>query len=88
LAVCPGPTETNFSKVVGTEARDFGKRRSSENVIETTLRALERGKSYVVDGRLMYFAVQMIRLLPRSLVAKLTARIMEPKETIKKKPSR
>jgi len=88
LAVCPGPTETNFSKVVGTEARDFGKRRSSENVVETTLRALERGKSYAVDGRLMYFAAQLIRLLPRSLVAKLTARIMQPKETIKKKPSR
>jgi hypothetical protein len=87
LVVCPGPIETNFSKVVGTEARNFGKRRTSQSVVETTLRALERGKSYTVDNRLMYFAVQSIRLLPRGFVAKLTARIMKPKGTISKKSS-
>jgi hypothetical protein len=79
LAVCPGATATNFSKAAGTEGRHSGKRRSSENVVETTVRALEKRKSYVVDGWLIYLAVQSIRLLPRSLVAKLTARIMKPK---------
>jgi short-subunit dehydrogenase len=79
LDLCPGATETNFSKVAG-ESAAVGKKRTVESVIASALKALERGKSYVVDGRLNYIMTQSIRLSPRGLVARVAARMMKPKE--------
>jgi len=80
LAVCPGPTETNFFKVAGNGDATPGRKRTVENVIATALRGLERGKSYVVDGRLIYLGTLSVRLAPRGIVAKSAARIMAPKQ--------
>ena len=79
LALCPGATETNFSKVAGEDAA-VGKKRAVESVIASALKALERGKSYVVDGRRNYIMTQLIRLSPRGLVARGAARVLKPKE--------
>ena len=85
LALCPGETETNFEKAMGNTQGIFGRRRSVESVVKTALRALERGKSYAVDGGMNYFLTNSVRFAPRSVVAKMTARIMEPKKAKSKK---
>ena len=80
LALCPGTTDTNFFKARGDGESAFSKKRTPEGVVQTALKALERRKSYVVDGRLNYFLANMIRLSPRSLAARMTGRVMRPKK--------
>jgi uncharacterized protein len=80
LAVCPGPTQTNFFARAGNEESIVGKKRPVESVVASAMRALERGRSYTVDGGLMYLMTQSVRLAPRGVVARSAARIMKPKE--------
>ena len=79
LALCPGATDTNFSKVVGTEDSMVGRKRSTDSVVATALKALERGKSCAIDGNLNYLLANLIRLSPRGVTAKMTAQVMKPK---------
>lgn len=80
LAVCPGPTETEFFKVVGSEqAAGVGRRRSAEQVVGGALQALDKGKSFYVDGRLNYLQAFALRLAPRAVVAKGAAAVMKPR---------
>ena len=84
LALCPGETETNFQKVVGNDQPIFGGKRTTESVVKTAFRALERGKPYAVDGAMNYLLANSVRFTPRSVVVKMTARIMEPRGQKKK----
>ncbi len=84
LALCPGETETNFEKAMGNTQGIFGRRRSVESVVKTAFRALERRKSYAVDGTMNYLLANSVRFTPRSVVVKMTARIMEPRGQKKK----
>ena len=80
LAVCPGPTETNFFKSVGDErAAGVGKRRTPEQVVSGALRALARGASCYVDGRRNLLQIQALRLAPRRVVASGAAAVLKPK---------
>ncbi|MGA2641494.1 MAG: SDR family oxidoreductase, partial [Spirochaetia bacterium] len=84
LAVCPGPTETNFFRVAGNGDATVGRKRKVQSVVATALKGLEQGKSYVVDGRLIYLGTLSVRLAPRGVVARSAARIMAPKHRDKK----
>lgn len=77
LALCPGATETAFFDTAG-EAASFGRRRTPEQVVETGLRALEHGRSVVIDGRANALLAQMPRLLPRRLVARIAGQSVRP----------
>jgi uncharacterized protein len=79
LAVCPGPTETGFFKVAKNENSVRGRRRSPEQVVATALRALGRGRSSAIDGRLLAFGIIGERLVSRAFTARSAARIMRPK---------
>jgi len=70
LALCPGTTDTNFFKARGDDRSDFGKRRTTEGVVKTALRALDRNRSYAIDGRLNYLLANLIRLSPRGVTAR------------------
>lgn len=51
LAVCPGPTESNFFRRAGFgEAPMPGQGQTAEEVVAESLRALERGRPFVVTG--------------------------------------
>ena len=80
VALCPGETQTNFEKVVGNRQGVFRRKRSAESVVQTALRALERGKSYVIDGGMNYLLANFVRFAPRSSAARMTAQIMKPKK--------
>jgi uncharacterized protein len=81
LAVCPGATETEFFNVMGTKEPAIGKQDSPQNVVFEALCAMDHGRSYVIAGPWMNYAMaQSVRLSPRALVAKITEMMMKPRK--------
>ena len=82
LAVCPGPTATEFFDSNGTTPALGRFIRTSENVINSTFRALELEESpaSVVDGPLNKITANLSRFFTRKFSIKLSARVMKPKE--------
>ena len=80
LALCPGATETPFFDIAG-EAASIGRRRTPEQVVATGLRALERGRSVVIDGYSNALLAQLPRLFPRRFVARLAGQMVYPRQT-------
>lgn len=76
LALCPGTTATNFFDVAGTAPPPERITRSPEDVVETALRALERGKAHVVSGWGNFLLTGAGRLVPRSLVTRVAGAIL------------
>jgi len=80
LALCPGPVDTEFFKVVGSEEpASVGRKDTAENTVKTALRALDQGRSYVISGsRMNYWLSQSGRLLSRSTLARTSEKILRP----------
>jgi hypothetical protein len=80
IAVCPGPVNTGFFEATGNaslrKAIPSGSMLSAEAVVESTLKALGQGKSFVVPGFAMKLVSLMPRFMPRGLVARAVARTM------------
>jgi short-subunit dehydrogenase len=70
LALCPGVTETNFFDAAKMTRPPGRVVQTPEEVVETGLNALERGKGHVVSGWANFLMVQAERLVPRSIVAR------------------
>jgi short-subunit dehydrogenase len=81
LALCPGATETAFFDRAGQDA-SFGRRRTPEQVVSTGLRAVEAGRSVVVDGKMNALLAQAPRFLPRRLVAWIAGQPLRPREPV------
>ena len=71
MALCPGVTETNFFEASGIDRPPMRTVQTSEEVVETALRALHRKKSLVISGWANWFVVEAERFLPRSAVTKV-----------------
>jgi uncharacterized protein len=78
-AVAPGFVTTEFTEVAGSHAAE---RRlphlKAENVVETALRAHERGKSVKVVGGFYIFLTLAGRFAPRAVLARTMARVLQP----------
>ncbi|HVA64189.1 MAG TPA: SDR family NAD(P)-dependent oxidoreductase [Terriglobales bacterium] len=74
MALCPGPTQTNFFEVAG-----LGPRRgaTAEAVARQALAGLKSGRAVVVCGGSNRAMVAVVRLLPRGMVARVVARMMK-----------
>lgn len=79
LALCPGATDTPFFDVVGTDDGAVGQKLSPEYVVKVGLDALDAGKSYVISGTQHYLLAQVPRFVPRSLAARIVARLARPR---------
>jgi short-subunit dehydrogenase len=79
LAVCPGPTDTPFFEVAGEDSDTGLPRRSADQVVATTLRALEGDSPSVVDGPLYRVLGTATRLLPRRAVATIAGVVAKPR---------
>ena len=76
LALCPGPTSTNFHQVAGnTRERPPANTQTPEEVVRTGLEALEKGKSYVVSGVQNRAMVIAERMFSRSFVTSAAAKL-------------
>ncbi len=81
VALCPGPTATNFFMVLGSDdVPRMGSMHSPEAVVMTGLRALEQGKPYAVEGRRNAFGAQVTHMTPLALTARVFARVMRPRK--------
>lgn len=78
LALCPGPTSTNFFTVVGTEDASFGAKETPDKVVQVALRALQRGRPSVISGRQNWLQANSVRFAPRSLVVRMGAVFLRP----------
>jgi uncharacterized protein len=72
LALCPGPTKTSAL----VDVFDNGKATSPDRVVSDALKAFDRQRSYTIPGIGNYLLANTVpRLLPRSLVAQIMAKI-------------
>jgi short-subunit dehydrogenase len=81
LALCPGPVETQFFDVLGSkQVAVTGKMDTPENTVATALRALDRGKAFVVSGPFRnYLLSQVNRFVPRAVTLRIGAQMLRPK---------
>src|SRR5437660_8547259 len=70
MALCPGVTDTNFFVASHMQRPPARVSQTAEDVVETALRGLKRGRSHIISGIANYFMIQSERLVPRSLVAR------------------
>ncbi|MEU2038542.1 SDR family NAD(P)-dependent oxidoreductase [Nocardia niwae] len=80
LAVCPGATDTEFFEVAG-EAASVGRRQTSEQVVATALRELDRRRPRpsVVSGLANAVSTRLPRYLPRRTTIRLTRGLVAAK---------
>src|SRR5438876_6228246 len=68
MALCPGVTDTNFFAAAHIEKPPGRISQSPEDVVDTALRALSRGKSSVISGWTNFFMIESERLAPRKAI--------------------
>lgn len=78
LALCPGPTYTNFFEKTKASPSDINfKFRPPQDVVTEALNAIEKNRAVVVVGWENKLMVFLLRFLPRSLVAKYSATMVK-----------
>src|SRR5438477_1146196 len=76
MALCPGVTNTNFFAAARMERPPARISQTPEEVVETALRALRRGKSSVISGWPNFVMVESERLVPRSLILRAAGAVL------------
>jgi short-subunit dehydrogenase len=76
MALCPGVTETNFFEAARGQKPPARVAQTPEDVVETALRGLARGKSHIVSGWSNRAMTEAERLAPRDLVTRIAGRMM------------
>ncbi len=78
LAVCPGPTATNFSKAAGLTLPPLADSlcETAGQVAEASLRALATGKSMVVSGTRNKLLAAFSSMMPKPLAARIAGKVI------------
>jgi hypothetical protein len=77
LAVCPGPTRSEFFRRAGFEdPPNVVAGQSPEEVVHEAFRALDKGKALVVTGRKNRFTVLATHLFSKAMVARIACALM------------
>jgi len=76
MALCPGVTETNFFEAARGKKPPARVAQTPEEVVDTALKGLERGKSHIISGWINFIMTQSERVAPRSLVTRIAGRMM------------
>ncbi len=83
MALCPGVTDTNFFAASEMERPPMRIAQTPEQVVETALKGLKRGRGHIISGWANYFLAESERLVPRSLVARVVGKALRPGKTEK-----
>ena len=78
--LCPGPTKTEFDTragMINTRLFNSGRTMDAANVAEIGYRAMKKGKSVVIAGRLNALIAFLTRFAPRNLTASMARRFQE-----------
>lgn len=73
LAVCPGPTDTAYFDEIGDF--NFSRKRTVEDVVATTFKALRKKKMIAKDGLFTKVRAQAVRFLPRKEMTRIAGKI-------------
>ena len=76
MALCPGVTETNFFEAARGRKPPARVSQTPEEVVETAINGLNRGRSHIISGWTNFIMTQSERLAPRSLVTRLAGKMM------------
>lgn len=76
LALCPGVTETSFFAASQMQKPPARITQTPEDVVDTALRGLKRGRSHIISGLPNYLMIQSERLVPRSLIARMAGMVL------------
>jgi len=79
-ALCPGSTITEFQEVAGEPNRFSRHAETAEKVARVGLKALVRGRRYVISGVGNYLQAHAQRLLPRQFVTRMAAKRTRPSD--------
>jgi short-subunit dehydrogenase len=79
MALCPGVTETNFFEAAHIDKPPMRGSQTPEQVVDTALRGLRRGKSHIISGWSNYLLTEAERAVPRSLVARAVGTALRPR---------
>lgn len=79
MALCPGMTDTNFFEAGHMDKPPMRLSQTPEQVVETAMRGLKRGKSHIVSGWSNYLMTESERLVPRSFVARAVGAALRPR---------
>lgn len=75
LALCPGPTETNFHAAADMEASLSVKGfQTAEEVVETAMGAVGGGRAKIVSGWTNWLVASGVNFLPNSLITRVMAK--------------
>jgi len=77
-ALCPGTTTSEFHQIAGHPLNSKGSEQPAATVARNGLRALAKGKSYVISGLGNYLGAHGERLVPRRFVTRVAARMFRP----------
>jgi short-subunit dehydrogenase len=78
MALCPGVTDTNFFAAAGAERPPMHMAQTTDQVVDTALRGLKRGRGHIISGWGNYLITESERLVPRSMIARMVGRAMRP----------
>jgi len=76
MALCPGVTETGFFSAAKMEKPPGRASQTPEQVVDTALRGLSRGRSHIISGLPNYVMIQAERLAPRSVLARVAGKLL------------
>jgi uncharacterized protein len=71
VALCPGATDTPF--FTGIDDARVGRARTTEQVVRTAMRAIDRGRVVAIDGTTNALLTTGTRFMPRSVVRRIAA---------------
>ena len=76
MALCPGVTETNFFEASRMDKPPARIVQTPEQVVDTALRAMKRGKSAVISGWMNLLMTESERVFPRKFVLRTVGAVM------------
>ena len=78
-ALCPGPTDTNFFDAANAEAFRAKGMQTAEDVVETALSGVKKGKAHVISGWTNYIGARLGNVVPNSLITRVVGGVLRPK---------
>lgn len=84
VALCPGPTDTNFFDAANAQAFKMKGMQTSEAVVETALNAVKSGKAIVISGWTNYIGAKIVNFVPNSLINRAVGSVLRSKVIDKK----
>ena len=76
LALCPGVTDTNFFAASKIDRPPMRTIQTPEEVVDAALRALARGKPFVISGWTNWLTIEAERVVPRSIVTRFVGKAL------------